>query len=93
MSFNLELFNILNTAELIIHIWWSANHVRSCGNCRIKVYLESCIELIKARWMLEWGSFEEIKSKIVANDKSFVNDLKNFPIADKQYLTEFINEI
>ena len=93
MSFNLESFNVLDTPELIINIWWSANHVRRCGNCRIKVYLEFCIESIKARWMLEWGSFEEIKNKIVANDKSFVSDLNNFPSADKQYLIDFVNEI
>ena len=91
--FNLESFEVFEIYELIINIWWSANHVRTCGNCRIKFYLEFCIESLKARWMLEWGSFEEIKNKIVTNDKSFVSELNNFPSVDKQYLIEFVNEI
>ena len=43
--------------------------------------------------MSEWGSFDEIKNKLLANDKSFINDLNNFSSLDKQYLIDFVNEI
>ena len=93
MSFNLESFIVLDTVELIVSIWWSADHVKSCGTCCIKIYLEFCIEALKTRWMPEWGSFNEIKNKIVVNDKSFINDLNNFSSVHKQYLVDFVNEI
>ena len=93
MSFNLESFIVLDTVELIVSIWWSADHVKSCATCCIKIYLEFCIETLKTRWMPERASFDEIKNKIMANDKSFVSDLNNFPSADKQYLIGFVNDI
>ena len=91
MSFNLENFNVLETPEVIINIWLSALHVKTCHG--IQNYLKLCIESLKMRWMPGWGSFEEIKNKIAANDKSFVNDLNNFGSVHKQYLVDFVNEI
>ena len=94
MAFNLEKFNVLETPEVIVNIWFSALHVKTChGNCRIQNYLKLCIEALKMRWMPEWGLFEEIKNKIMANDKSFVNDLNNLCSVHKQYLVDFVNEI
>ena len=93
MAFNLESFNVLDTPELIINIWCCGEHVKNCSGCRIKIYLEFCVESLKTRWMSEWGSFNEIKNKLLANDKSFINDLNNFSSLDKQYLIDFVNEI
>ena len=94
MAFNLESFKVLDIPELIINIWCSGEHIKKCtGDCRIEIYLEFCVESLKTRWMSEWGSFDEIKNKLLANDKTFINDLNNFSTLDKQYLTDFVNEI
>ena len=93
MAFNLESFNVLDVPELIINIWCSSIHVKNCGGCRIKIYLDFCVESLKTRWMSEWGSFDEIRNKLLANDKSFISDLNNFSSLDKQYLIDFVNEI
>ena len=80
MASSTESFEVLNVPDLVVNIWLCTEHLKTGtrkgkNHSRIEIFCELCVESLKTRWQSEWGNFDEITSKILKNDKNFVNDL------------------
>ena len=87
----------IDLIDLFVNILACGEHITKCTNenanhCRMEIFCGFCVESLKTKWKTEWGVFDQIISKLLKADKSFIDDLNDsFP--NKDLIVEFFKKI
>ena len=92
-KFNFESFKELDAPDLIINVWSYSDHLKTFSNCRTcKTYCNYCIEILRKRWEPEWGNFNKIISKLLKNDRNFIN-ISKYSSENRHLIIDFLKKI
>ena len=97
MPIIIESMSHVDPVDLIVNILACGEHITKCENenanhTRIEMFSVVCSDALKLKWKTEWGVFNRVICKLVAADKSFMDDLNDsFP--DKHLIADFLKKI
>ena len=89
LKFSFKSFEELDAPNLFINVWSYSDYLKKHTNCKIcEIYRNYCVEILKRRWLPEWGNFNKIMSKILKNNKYFIN-ISKYSSANRHLIIDF----